>query len=72
MTNRHGASGLGPRPSAAGVPAAVPRRPVFQGQSSHDSAGTLIRTGDFELRTRTTPGTLDRVLEHFGARRVLR
>ncbi|SNR81497.1 Endoribonuclease L-PSP [Actinacidiphila glaucinigra] len=36
---------------------------------SHDSADALIGSGDFEPRMRTTLGNLDRVLEHFGARR---
>ncbi|WSD62337.1 RidA family protein [Actinacidiphila glaucinigra] len=41
----------------------------ISGQLSHDSAGAFIGTGDFELQMRTTLDNLDRVLEHFGARR---
>ncbi|WP_351236679.1 RidA family protein [Streptomyces sp. NPDC002133] len=39
------------------------------GQVSHDSAGTFVGVGDFELQVRTTFENLDRVLEHFGATR---
>ncbi|MFI2297640.1 RidA family protein [Actinacidiphila glaucinigra] len=39
------------------------------GRLSHDSAGTFIGTGDFEPQMTTNLGNLDRVLEHFGARR---
>ncbi|MFE0633010.1 RidA family protein [Streptomyces sp. NPDC058864] len=41
----------------------------ISGQLSHDGDGTFIGTGDFELQMRTTLDNLDRVLEHFGARR---
>ncbi|WP_431952253.1 RidA family protein [Actinacidiphila sp. bgisy167] len=41
----------------------------ISGQLSHDSAGTLVGAGDFAPQMRTTLGNLDRVLEHFGARR---
>ncbi|MDX3236708.1 RidA family protein [Streptomyces sp. ME03-5709C] len=41
----------------------------ISGQLSHDSAGTFVGTGDFALQMRTTLDNLDRVLEHFGARR---
>ncbi|MFF7160777.1 RidA family protein [Streptomyces sp. NPDC008086] len=39
----------------------------ISGQLSHDSTGTFVGAGDFELQVRTTFGNLDRVLEHFGA-----
>ncbi|WP_406264446.1 Rid family hydrolase [Actinacidiphila glaucinigra] len=41
----------------------------ISGRLSRDSAGTFIGAGDFEPQMRTTLGNLDRVLEHFGARR---
>lgn len=41
----------------------------ISGQLSHDSAGTFIGTGDFELQMSTTLDNLDRVLAHFGAGR---
>ncbi|MFD8071080.1 RidA family protein [Streptomyces sp. NPDC059718] len=41
----------------------------ISGQLSHDSAGTFVGTGDFELQMSTTLDNLDRVLEHFGAGR---
>ncbi|WP_316741493.1 RidA family protein [Streptomyces sp. MK7] len=41
----------------------------ISGQLSHDSAGAFVGAGDFELQVKTTLDNLDRVLEHFGARR---
>ncbi len=41
----------------------------ISGQLSHDSTGAFIGTGDFALQMSTTLDNLDRVLEHFGARR---
>ncbi|MFF2998778.1 RidA family protein [Streptomyces sp. NPDC057950] len=41
----------------------------ISGQLSHDSTGTFLGEGDFELQMSTTFDNLDRVLKHFGATR---
>ncbi|MEU4092332.1 RidA family protein [Streptomyces sp. NPDC026673] len=41
----------------------------ISGQLSHDDTGAFIGADDFALQMSTTLGNLDRVLEHFGARR---
>jgi enamine deaminase RidA (YjgF/YER057c/UK114 family) len=42
----------------------------ISGQLSHDKEGNFVGAGDFELQAKTALANLDRVLEHYGAKRA--